>query len=209
MRKYKVITEFSDVKDAELDVDAANAVKGLTNNPDFTFSGNELNDFTKDADDYHLAMGALATGGKLAVTAKNTARVTLEKSFSAVAVIVNQQANGDLAMLQGSGIVLTVQPTHSQQPLPVNFRVENGNNSDINVAVDKSPVGDHGTVFAYTPATNAPSDVNLWTLKVVNGHSGVIKGLPAGVAYLFSSAYKGRDDEDLVWGAAITKYVSN
>ena len=140
---------------------------------------------------------------------KNAARETLLASFSAVAVIVNQQADGDLAKLQSSGIPLTEQPKYLPQPIPVNFRVENGNNRAMNVAVDKSPVTDHGTVFAYTPVANAPADINQWTLKPANGHSAVIKGLPAGVAYLFSAGYKGRDDEDLVWAAPITKYVSN
>lgn len=209
MRKFKVITDFSDVKDADLDVDASNAVKGLTGNTSFTFTGSTFTNFTSNATSYHSAMAALATGGSPAVIAKNTARAILETSFSAVAVIVNQQANGDLAKLQSSGIRLAKQPVKMPQPLPVNFRVENGNNGDINVAVDRSPVTNHGTVFAYTPAANAASDINLWTIKPVNGHSAVIKGLPAGVAYLFSAAYKGNDDEDLVWAAPITKYVSN
>jgi hypothetical protein len=209
MRKFKVITEFSDFKDAELDVEAAKGVKGLTGNKDFTFAGNELKDFTNDSADFHKCMSELATGGKIAVTAKNTTRSKLEASYSEVAVIVNLQANGDLAKLQGSGIPLTKQPKYDSQSIPVNFRVENGANGVINVAVDRAPVSDHGTVFAYTPVANAPSDINLWTLKPVNGHSAVIKGLPAGVPYLFSAAYKGRDDEDFVWAAPITKYISN
>lgn len=209
MRKQKIITDFSNYTEADLDVAAANAVKGLTGNTNFTFAGSLLKDFQDDAITYHDSLAALATGGKTAVTTKNAARETLLNSFSAIAVVVNQQADGDLAKLQSSGIALTEQPKYLPQPIPINFRVDNGNNGAINVAVDKSTVTDHGTVFAYTPVANAPSDINLWTLKPVNGHSAVIKGLPAGVAYLFSAAYKGRDDEDLVWAAPITKYVSN
>jgi hypothetical protein len=114
-----------------------------------------------------------------------------------------------LAKLQSSGIDLAEQPKYLPQPLPVNFRVENGNNGVINVAVDKSPVTNRGAVFGYTPVANAPTNINTWILKPVNKHSTSIKDLPAGVAYLFSAAYKGRDDEDLVWAAPITKYVSN
>ena len=209
MRKIKVITDVTDLKDAELDVESSNAVKGLKGNTKFTFTGTTFTDFETDTKGYHDSLAALATGGKIAVTAKNEARVKLEKSFSAVAVIVNQQAEGDLAILQTTGMELSKQPSHQQQPLPVNFRVENGTNGDINVAVDKSAVTDYGTVFAYTPVANAPANINNWTLKFVNKHNAVIKGLPAGVAYLFSAAYKGSDDEDLVWAAAITKYVSN
>lgn len=209
MRKFKVITDFSDKKDAELDVDAANATTGLDGNANFTFSGNQLKDFKDDATAYHDSLAALATGGKNAVTAKNVAKEKLLKSFSVVAVVVNQQADGDLGKLQTSGIELAEQPKFIPQPMPINFRVENGNNGAMNVVVDKSSVTDHGTVFAYTPAANASSDINLWTLKPANGHNASIKGLPAGVAYLFSAAYKGRDGEDLVWAAPITKYVSN
>lgn len=209
MKKWKVITDFSDLQDAELDIKASGAVKALTGNANFTFTGTQFTDFTSDTTTYHNKMAALPTGGKIAVTEKNDARVKLEKSFSAVAVIVNQQANGDLNKLQSSGIDLIQQPAHRQQSLPLSFLVVNGNNGDMNVSVAKSPVGDYGTVFAYTPVANAPSDINLWTLKPVNGHSATIKGLPAGVAYLFSAAYKGSDDEDLVWSPSITKYVSN
>jgi len=209
MRKYKVITDFSDKTDADLDVAAAAAVTGLKGNANFTFVDDQLKDFEDDGNAYHDSLAALATGGKAAVTAKNAARETLLNSFGAVAVVVNQQADRDLAKLQSSGIPLSEQPKYLPQPIPANLRVENGNNGSMNVSVDKSPVTDHGTVFAYTPATNASSDINLWTLKPVNGHSVVIKGLPAGVAYVFSAAHKGRDNEDLVWAAPITKYVSN
>lgn len=209
MRKYKIITDFSDFKDADLDVEASNAVKGLTGNTYFTFTGTQLTNLTTNAAAYHTALGNLATGGKTAVTAKNAARKVLENSFGEVANIVNQQASGDLNKLQTTGITLQKQPVHQAQPLPVNFKVENGNNGAMNVSVDKSTVADYGTVFAYTPVTNAASDINLWTLKPVNGHSTIIKGLPAGVPYLFSAAYKGSDGDDLVWASPITKYVSN
>lgn len=209
MKKSKVLTDFSGLKDAELDVKAFSAGKALTGNANFTFTGTQLTGFVNDAATYHTKMAALATGGRTAVIEKNAARAILEKSFGSLAVLVNQQAGGDLSKLQSSGIDLAQQPSHNQQPMPVNFRVENGNNGAINVAVDTSAVNDYGTVFAYTPAAGAPADIGLWTLKPANGHSTVIKGLPAGVAYLFSCAYKGNDDDDLVWAPAITKYVSN
>jgi hypothetical protein len=154
-------------------------------------------------------MGELTTGGKTAVTAKNTARAKLEKSYGAVAIIVNQQAKDNLAKLQTTGMELNKQPSRQPQPVPVNFRVENGTIGDVKVAVDKSNVPHYGTVFAYTPAATATSNIDNWTLKPVNSFRAVIKGLPAIVAYLFSAVYKGSDEDDLVWTPAITKYVSN
>ncbi len=209
MRKNRVITDFSDATDADLSLAASNAVKGLTGNASFNFTGNIFKDLEGNATDYYSSLSGLLTGGKSAVITKNAVREALLKSLNEVAIVVNQQADGDLLKLQSSGITLAEQPSYDQQPMPINFRVENGNNGAINVAVDKSTVTDHGTVFAYTPVTGAVADINGWTLKPVNGHSAVIKGLPAGVAYLFSAAYKGRDNDDLVWAAPITKYVSN
>ena len=74
---------------------------------------------------------------------------------------------------------------------------------------DTCPIRSHGTIFAFTPATNADPDPNNWRIKHSNGHSLTIKGLTTGVAYLFTAAYKGLDEETLVFALPISKVVSN
>ena len=81
MRKYKVITDFHNSTDADLDLAAANAVKGLTGNASFTFGTNQLKDFGTDATDYHDSLAALVTGGKTAVTAKKCSKRNLAGKF--------------------------------------------------------------------------------------------------------------------------------
>jgi hypothetical protein len=205
----RVLTGFSELDDGELDIEAASAVKGLTGNPSFTFTGDTLANFTEGAQAYHDSLGALSTGGKAAVVLKNEIRDALLPLFSAVAVIVNQQAVGNRTALLSSGIKLAAAHEHHQQPMPINLQVANGDNGTMIVSVKHSPVGDHGTVFAFTPATNTVTDPNTWTQKTVNGHKVTVTGLTPGASYKFTAAYKGTDDEVLVWAPSLSKIVSD
>jgi len=209
MDAIKVITNFSPFADAELDKEALNAVKACTGNANFKFSGTSLADFTTAENDYHEAMGNIKTGDHQAITAKNNAREVLEKTFSAIAKQVNDQSGGDLLILESSSITLAKTPEHHQQPQPSNFKIANSDNGTMRVSVKKSPVGSHGVVFAYTPVTGAPADINKWTLQPSTKRSAVIKGLTGGIHYFFAAAYKGLDTEDLVWTLPIDKIVGN
>ncbi len=206
----KVLTGFTELDDGELDIEAANAVTGLTGNPSFIFTGTTLTDFSDVATAYHNALGALSTGGKAAIILKNETREALLPMFTGVAIIVNQQANGNQTALSSSGIKLASDNrNHHQQPMPINLQVTNGPNGTMAPSVKHSPVGDHGTVFAFTVGTNPQTDPNTWTQKTVNGHKATISGLTPGTAYNFTAAYKGSDDETLVWAPPISKIVSN
>lgn len=77
------------------------------------------------------------------------------------------------------------------------------------VSVKHSPVSDHGTVFAYTLATNTNTNPNEWMLKTSNGYKATISGLTPGMAYEFTAAYKGTDEETLVWAPPVNKILSN
>jgi hypothetical protein len=206
----RVLTGFTELDDGELDIEAANAVTGLTGNPSFIFTGAALTDFSNVATAYHNALGTISTGGKAATVLKNEIREALLPLFSAVAIVVNQQANGNQTALLSSGIKLASDNRqHHQQPMPINLQVTNGPNGTMVLSVKHSPVGDHGTVSAYTPATNTVTDPNTWTQKTANGHKITITGLTPGSAYYFTAAYKGSDNEALVWAPPISKIVSN
>ncbi len=205
----RVLTGFTELDDMELDKQSNNAVTSLTGNANFTWTGTALIDFTKASQIYHNAMGELNTGGSQAVVDKNNARVVLLPLFSSAAIIVNQQAVGNLTMLLTSGIKLAAHKEHHEQPLPINMQVANGVNGDMDISVKHSPVGDHGTVFAYTPVANTGTDPNTWVLKTVNGHKATISGLAPGSQFLFTAAYKGLDSEKLVWAAPVSKFVGN
>ncbi|MBE7174679.1 MAG: hypothetical protein INR73_29175 [Williamsia sp.] len=204
----KVLTGFTNLTDGDLDTAVANAVTSLDKNPNFTL-GTTFTQFSEAAMAYHVALGALVTGGKPATVAKDDAREVLEALFTQVAIMVNQQAAGDVTMLLSSGIKQVAAREHHQQPMPVNLQVKNGDNGAMILSVLHSPVGDHGTLFAYTPATNLNTDPNSWTMKNVNGHKATLTGLTPGVSYRFTAAYKGTDDDVPVWAPPISKIVSD
>lgn len=207
--KRKVLTSFTELTDSNLDIAAESAVEALTGNVNFTFAGTTLTDFKQAEDDYHEALGNTSIGGKAAVIAKREAQAKLLSLFKAVAISVNLQADGDEAKLKSSGIPLAAIKQHHHQPVPHNLTVANGANSAMMLKVKPSPVGDHGTVFAYTPKTNTETDPNKWMQKSVNGHKATILGLEPGSAYYFTAAYKGKDGDMLVWAPPISKIVSD
>ena len=66
----KVLTGFSHLDEGALDIEAANAVTGLTGNPSFIFPSTTLTDFSNVSEAYHDALGARSTGGKAATILK-------------------------------------------------------------------------------------------------------------------------------------------
>jgi hypothetical protein len=205
----RVITGFSEFTNGVLDIQAAKAVKALTGNHNFTFADDSFSNFVTAATAYHDSLAALNTGGKAAVIRKNEARAALLPLFSAIAVMVNQQSKGDEAVLLSSGIQLTADRQRRRQSLPLNLKVVNSSNGNMIVSVASSPVRGNGTVFAYTSASNSSNDPNAWTQKVANGHKVTITGLTPGTAYNFTAAYKGRDNDPLIWAPPVNKIVSN
>ncbi len=205
----RVLTGFGELGDGELDLAASKAITGLKGNPAIVFTGTTLTDFINGESTYHDSLGALETGGKVATAEKNIARADLLPLFSAVAIVVNQQAAGNLPVLLTTGIALAAHKEHHVQPKPINLQVNNGDNGDMLASVTHSPAGDHGTVFAFTPATSTNTDPNTWTQLTVNGHKATITGLTPATAYLFTAAYKGLDDEALVWAPPVNRIVSN
>lgn len=209
MYKNKVITNFSNYSDSNLDVVGNSAVTGLTGNASFTFVNAELTTLTTNQNTYHIKLAAVATGNASAVIEKNAARKDLLSSLRVIAIQVNLQADGDLLKLQSSGLPLAAIPQHHMQSAPEGLIVDNGNSGELYAKVDRSPAGDNGTVFAYTLANNAATNPEAWTVKPVNSHSITVKGLTPGMEYKFSAAYKGNDEEDLVWAPPVSKFAAN
>ncbi len=205
---YKVITGFNNYSDPNLDVLGNSAVTDLTANAHFTFVNGELIALTTNQNTYHIKLAAVATGNALAVTEKNIARKDLLASLRIIAIQVNLQADGALLKLQSSGLPLATVPQYHAQSAPEGFIVDNGNSGELYAKVNKSPVGDSGTVFAYTLAANTVTNPEQWTLKPVNSHSITLKNLTPGVEYKVSAAYKGNDEDDLVWAPPVNKFAN-
>ena len=207
MSENKAITNFDNQKDDEIGGTAASAIAALTGNADFTFT-TQLSDVVTAKTNYLLKLGLVATGNSASVTTKDEYKLILETKLSVLAVEVNLQANGDLVKLQGSGLVLAKLPSHHDMGVPGDFQVARaviaGN---MNLSVDKPAYSTHGTIFAFWKPSLGPTPANIndWFFRHSNGHDLTITGLTPNVAYPFAAAYKGMDDEALVWTAITTK----
>ena len=208
MHKNKVITGYTNYSDPNLDVAGNSAVAALTGNTHFTFVNAELTTLTSTQTAFHTKLAAVATGNAIAVIEKNDARNDLLTALRIIAIQVNLQADGDLLKLQTSGLPMANLPQHHLQSAPADLSVDNGNSGELIAKVSKSPVGDNGTVFAYSLASNTVSDPELWTLKPVTSHTVTVKDLAPGTEYKFSAAYKGNDNDDLVWAPPVSKFAN-
>ena len=209
MSTSKVITNFENLTDDALDLTATSIITGCTANPAFVFAPPAaIANLATTQANYHTALAAVTSGNHGAVSAKETARIALQKAMSNICQQINTQAAGNLAKLQTTGAPLAKTPVHQPMTVPLGFVVKHGKISGSVVAsVEKPSVSDHGTVFVYTLVANINTDPNTWRFAVSTGHSRTIKGLTAGQTYAFTCAYIGLDTEDLVWCPAVSLLV--
>jgi hypothetical protein len=207
MSVNRALEDYGDEKDDEIKSTATSAIAGLSTNSNFTFI-TQLSDVVSAESTYSLKLGEVATGNKASVTAKDVAKAALAAKLSVLAVSVNLQANGDLGKLQSSGLPLAKVPEHHTMGVPSDFEVDRANIAgNMEVKVENPIYGTHGTIFAFwKPSLGAtPASINDWFFRHSNGHSFTITGLTPNVPYPFAAAYKGNDDEALVWTAITTK----
>jgi hypothetical protein len=203
MYEQKLISNYSGYQDRELSTVAKSGIKGLTLNPDFTFT-NELTETVTADTDYDLKLAATSSGAKDAITLKDISKGVLEDKLSILAKSANIQAKGNLAKLQRTGLPLTKIPSHHSMDVPEGFVVERANISgSMNVSVFKPIYSTHGTIFAFwKPALGpTPTDINHWFFRHSNGLSLTITGLTPNVPHPFAVAFKGLDNEAFVWSA--------
>lgn len=208
----KILTDYSNLGDTELDNQTKSGIKGLTGNTNLTFVNNELTDEVTASTKFSASLAAIATGNKINVTIKNSDRTILLSKTSTLCSEVNVQAKGSTEILQSTGFPLVKTPSALVMGEVINFQVKRGDIAGtIEMAVDHPAYADNGTVFAYWDPANgaAPADVNKWFQRHSNGHSISIPSLTIGKTYQFAAAYKGKDADALIWSAVVSKMVGD
>lgn len=101
---YFVKLDFKSKKDSPLDTFAQGVLKSMTDNPDFVSIKDLVeNDLKNAVTGYSAALVACKLGGKPATAAKNSKRAALLDLLSIVARHVDLIANGNEAIILGSG----------------------------------------------------------------------------------------------------------
>ena len=207
----KVLTGYSNIKDADAHTTAKSIITGCTNNTLFTFT-TELTNLVLLDTDYVDRLGKVATGTSQDVVNKNESKAKLKTGLKVICTEINHQQAGNTGALESSGAKLwanAYQKKGGDNPAPNGLKSVAGvKATELKVEITKT-VGfrDYGTVWAYTPALNAVNDINLWPQVFETGHSATLTGLLPGTKYNVAAAHKGPKGTTLVWGLPVVAFT--
>ena len=206
----QVITDLTHKKEGELSPAVAAIITGCTGNANFDVVA-ELAAVVTDKAAFDTALSDCTHGNESDTTVKNQKEVLLVKSVKVLGVQINVQAAGDRVKALSSGFEMEKVAEHHAMEEVENFKVKPSNLSGaMEVSAEKPAYSTHGTIFAYwDPAFGpTPADKNKWFQRHSNGHSLLLTGFTPGVTYPFSSAYKGLDEDALIWSDIINKMAT-
>ncbi|MEI6056508.1 MAG: hypothetical protein WCR55_10675 [Lentisphaerota bacterium] len=193
MKNHKAIISFVKIKDHELGDLAQNIVTKMTGNTAFPKPVPALTVVQTAIKEYADALTKCQDGNKLDTATKNAKRAVLEKHLAHLGNYVNNIAEGDLILLDSTGIPLTKLPEPiGILPAPTNFRVTDGDNpGEVCVQTDKVEKAlTYVVVFATVPA---PANIEDWHAKTFSSVKNWIAGLESGKKYIFKVAATSRE----------------
>ena len=212
MKKSRVIIDYTDLSDSDLNTQAVKIINGCTDNTAFKFLQSELTNEAADQADYAQRLSTAATGGSIAVEWKNQSRSKLEASTRIICKEINHQQEGNTTALESSGAPLTADSLAAKgglNPAPAQLDAVAGlKPTQLKVKVKRfTGLHDHGSQFAIAEAATAPNDVNLWPKYYASGHSMVVDGLKPATKYMVASAFQGPTGTELVWCLPVTTWT--
>ncbi|WP_437917996.1 fibronectin type III domain-containing protein [Sphingobacterium sp. LRF_L2] len=120
MRKEKVVTNYGKLNHDELAVLAGKIVTAMTDNANFTTPNPTVAELTALTEDYRLKQETSIRGGSvLDKRLKRESRDNLLNGLTVLAHYVNTTANGNLAALTSSALILAKQPGSKNEPIVV------------------------------------------------------------------------------------------
>jgi hypothetical protein len=193
MANAKVLIDYSDVAEGDLDNVAMDIHDSLDGNINFTWPGTEVADLKTLTDDYAKKYQDSLNGSPADTTKKNAAKKALLKQLNSMASVVNLQANGDKTKLESSGFTLAADRAPvGILPKPENFKVKSGANSgdllfEVNANTDAS------TYLFYTALVPEPDSKDEWRTTPSNKRKINVSGFKRGKEYACCCAYKGSE----------------
>lgn len=119
MQQSRVYLSYSKWSDNALATLAGRTAAFLTANADFPNLPIEEATYTALADDFRIKLQtAIENGGRIAITAKNNARIALLEAMRQQAFYVNTVSAGDTHKLASSGFVQVLSPKSLKRPFP-------------------------------------------------------------------------------------------
>lgn len=191
MEKNSINTNFENSSDNELLNIGNTTYSNLNGNKNFTFMDGQLESYNNDITRFTTAKSKCENGGKIEITAKNLARTKLLETTSTIAKIVNQQADGDLLILQSSGFPTRKEAdSYPEFPAPSSIKLKSGlAHGEIIVDV---PVQRNTRVYCiYHAPMPASAEIKEWTNVLSTKHKTTITGLAPGTQQAVRAGYLG------------------
>jgi len=207
-----IIIDFSHEHDEALPAVTDAVVKGCTGNTDTKIIA-LLAVVVTNLGPYKTSLADTFHGDNAATVLKNKNKLLLVDSLRDLGIEVNIQNKGDREKALKCGFPLVKTPSHQMMGDVENFKVETTSVAGVMALKVHKPSTyvTHGTVFAFWDVAlgPTPTDRNKWFHRQSNGHHINIGGLTPGTSYPFAAAYKGLDNEPLIWSNTITKMVGD
>ena len=208
----EVITDFSHDHEETLPTTSAAIIKGCTGNADPLIVALVALLVTATSA-FNSSLALCVHGNDAATELKNKNKGLLLIALKNLGKQVNISNAGDRTKALDSGFPLVKTASHQLMGEVENFKViPNTVAGKMDLQVKKpTTYSTHGTVFAYWDVAlgATPTDKNKWFHRQSNGHHLSITGFTPGTIYPFAAAYKGLDNEPLIWSDTITKMAGD
>ena len=214
MKDSKVLTNFDKYSDTGLSALALQMIEALNKNTNFVFTKSELVNLIADQADYGSRLSENPLGGIMETEYKNQSKAKLGESLHTICTEINAQQKGNTTALESSGAPLAKDSSNNNGDITITPKelkaIAGSDATELNASVKRNPaVSDHGTMFAYTEAANAPADISLWSMQYCTCHHQTLKGLKKGTNYMVAAAFQGPSKSKLAFCSPISVWTKN
>lgn len=180
MKQQKLIRDYSKLTDSSLVLRSKTIVDALTDNPDFPITIPPMPDFTLVQEAFNTALLKTASGDRQQIALKNQTKAELSKLMYQLATDVEAIANGDKAMLLGSGFELaSAGDSSATLGMPTDFIITDGVNTGELKFSCKRAANAMAYNFEYTDET--PGELTQWKILSSSNRQMTVRGLRSGV----------------------------
>lgn len=204
MRFQKINLSFIGYSDSDFLTKGALILTSMTDNPNFPTPTPAIAEVSTAVGNYNEALNAAAGLGRVNVALKNKARKDLEAVLKQLGLYVMSVANGDAAMLTGSGFTLSKMPEPRHITNPGNVTLRNGVTSGE--LVNAVPTVPGARVYYHEFTDAAPTPETVWVRNQSSRARYVFTGLTPGKQYWVRVAAVG-PGEQIAYSTVSSQYV--
>lgn len=204
MKLQKISISFTRYSDADFLNKAEHILQSMTGNASFPDPIPTLADLQAAVTKYSNDLIAAAGLGRINVAEKNKSRQVLEQLLVQLGMFVMFVANGDAAILTGSGYTLTKEPEPRYITNPGNVTLSNGITTGEMLSTVKTGKGVINYLHEIT--AEAPADNTVWTSNPSSKSRYVFTNLVAGKQYWVRVAAVGSGGQ-VAYSTVATQFV--